>query len=105
MFDETKFARVAKLVYAPDLKSDGRKVMPVRLRPRAPFMVSIMQLEKNNVICYGGGQHYVITELVRIKQDDGSWSDGVSYRCLQTASVYVRRLDQLEKFTKIADFY
>jgi hypothetical protein len=31
-----EIARVVELVDTPDLKSDDRKVMPVRFRPRAP---------------------------------------------------------------------
>jgi hypothetical protein len=35
---ETQAAPVAELVDATDLKSVGRKAMPVRFRPGAPFL-------------------------------------------------------------------
>ena len=41
-------ARVVKLVYTGDLKSPDRKIVPVQVRPRAPFIFSkIKSLEAN----------------------------------------------------------
>lgn len=44
-------------------------------------------------------KEYVIKDNVKVKQDDGTWKSGVSYHTVESPDeVYVRALDQLEKF-------
>lgn len=57
--------------------------------------------QKNDVIAYNGGRLYIVDALVKIKQDDDSWADGVVYTSVEDMKSYVRRLDQMSKFTKV----
>lgn len=59
-----------------------------------------MNLYKNDVIIYiPKGTEYVVTNPVKVKQNDGSWKDGISYHEKNKEDqVYIRTLDQLEKF-------
>lgn len=59
-----------------------------------------MILYPNDIIVYKPKEtEYIVKEMLKIKQDNGDWKDGISYYNKEEPNqVYVRTLEQLEKF-------